>query len=222
MKVPALVRYLSILLILPALSVSAQDRDGAAAVGPKLARALADPASQIQDDGTFAVWVFLADRGLAPDELTRALAQVEASLPARTLKRRAKVLAPGARAVDARDLAPAPRYLAAIAATGARERHQSRWLNAVSVDATPAQIAELIRIPFVTRLELVARFRRPDPVVSSDEQVAAEAAARAGERGGWTTAAAWPASSRSTCRRSTRRATSGRASSSACSTRASS
>ncbi len=181
MKVPALGRCLVVLLALPALSLAAQE--DVAAVGPLLARALAEPAPQTGDDGALAVWVFLADRGRAPDELTHALAEVEASLPARTLQRRAKVLASGARAVDLRDLAPAPRYLAAIAATGARERHQSRWLNAVSVEATPAQIADLVRLPFVSRLELVARFRRPDPRSNADEQAAAARGSRAG--GAW-------------------------------------
>ena len=120
------------------------------------------------------MWVYLADRDLAPDDLPPALAAAESALPARALQRRAKVLAPGARVVDARDLPLAPRYLAAIAGTGARERHQSRWLNAVSVDATSAQIAELSRLPFVTRIELVVKSRRALPPAGADEQTAAE------------------------------------------------
>ncbi len=187
MRIPASARDLSILLALAALPVSARDpaeHGGLAAVGPRLARVLADPAAPMwQDDGTLAVWVYLADRDLEPDALADALANLEASLPTRTLQRRAKTLAPGARVVDARDLAPAPRYLAAIAATGAQVRHPSRWLNAVSVDATPAQIVDLTRLPFVTRLELVARFRRPDPMLNTGEQAAAEVAPRGG--GAW-------------------------------------
>ncbi len=51
--------------------------------------------------------------------------------------------------VDARDLPIAPARLAALAATGATLRTHSRWLNAVSVEATDTQLRAIEHLPFV-------------------------------------------------------------------------
>lgn len=111
------------------------------------------------------VWVHFADKGPVARgaALAQALADRRAELPARTLARR--VRARGPVAVDARDLPVSADYLAHVEATGARVRVTSRWLNAVSVDATPAQLAELAALPEVSHLAPVARGRR-DPVPS--------------------------------------------------------
>ncbi|MET0553276.1 MAG: S8 family serine peptidase [Vicinamibacteria bacterium] len=98
------------------------------------------------------VWVFFRDKGeaAAPVALTpRALArrQARGALPI----------------VTSADVPVAPAYLSAVAGIG-RVRHASRWFNAVSVDATPGQVEALAALPFVERLDLVARFRRqPEP-----------------------------------------------------------
>lgn len=47
------------------------------------------------------------------------------------------------------------RVLRRIAATGAEVRTASRWLRAVSVDASPAELAALARLGFVARIEPV-------------------------------------------------------------------
>ena len=61
--------------------------------------------------------------------------------------------------VDIHDM-PLPQECAnAITATGATVRVQSRWLNAISALATPAQIAALKKLPAVTRVEHVRRGR---------------------------------------------------------------
>jgi subtilisin family serine protease/subtilisin-like proprotein convertase family protein len=144
-------------------SAGAQELAGPT-IGPLLDRALADPlATMRQDDGTLAVWVFFRDRGRDAAELRSALDAVRAELPARTLARRAKMLTPGQSPVDARDLSPAADYVAAVTATGADLRRESRWLNAVSVDATDAQIAAIAGLPFVREVELVAKFRKREP-----------------------------------------------------------
>ncbi|HOX25994.1 MAG TPA: S8 family serine peptidase [Candidatus Krumholzibacteria bacterium] len=161
-----------------------------AGVAGRLARALADPGGTMRHaDGSYAVWVRFTDRAIAADRLAGALAAAEAALPARTLARRAKVARPGERTVDARDLPVAPAYLAAVAATGARLRHESRWLNAASVDADRDQIAAIARLPFVASVDLVARFRRPAPPAEPAEREAARQAAetaRAASSEHWT------------------------------------
>jgi subtilisin family serine protease/subtilisin-like proprotein convertase family protein len=142
--------------------------------GPLLTRALADGDDTMQRaDGRYVVWVYLTDRNLDPAGLASALAARERELPQRTLARRARAAEPGAPLVDARDLPVAATYRDRLAATGAEIRNQSRWLNALSVAATRAQLANIAALPFVDRLELVATFRRIEPGVSPEEEAAA-------------------------------------------------
>lgn len=118
-------------------------------------------------DETQPVWVFFRDKGetAAPVALTpRALArrQARGSLPL----------------VGAADAPVAPAYLAEVGRI-AHVRHASRWFNAASVDATPAQVEALGALPFVERLDLVRRFRRqPEPADAPAEGGKLRASAR--------------------------------------------
>ncbi|MBK9756445.1 MAG: S8 family serine peptidase [Nannocystis sp.] len=102
------------------------------------------------------VWVFFADKAVA--DPGPALAERRRGLAARALARRVRTR--GDAGVDLRDLPPAPAYVAAVLATGARLRASSRWLNAVSVDASATQRAAIARLPQVQRLRRVARGQR--------------------------------------------------------------
>lgn len=110
------------------------------------------------------VWVRFHDKGptLHGPALAQALAAREAELPARTIARRRR--ARTGSVVDARDLPVHPAYLAHVEATGARVRVASRWLNAVSVEATADALARIAALPEVAGLTPVARARRePEP-----------------------------------------------------------
>jgi subtilisin family serine protease len=102
---------------------------------------------------TQPVWVFLRDRAGAPPAVT--------GISPRALSRR-QVRGAGPLVTDAdRDVSAA--YVQRLTGEVTRVRHASRWLNAVSVDATAAQVAALRALPFVERVDLVARFqRRPE------------------------------------------------------------
>ena len=63
-------------------------------------------------------------------------------------------------ALDERDLPVHEPYLESLAATGAVIRGSSRWLNATSVIATPAQLAAITELPFVKKLRPVATYKR--------------------------------------------------------------
>lgn len=103
-------------------------------------------------DGTIAVWVFFTDKG-KPPPVPPAL------VSARALARRARVL-PANMLVDESDL-PVPReYIGGITPLVSRIRQVSRWLNAVSVEATPAEIEGLQALPFVREIDIVQRYRR--------------------------------------------------------------
>jgi subtilisin family serine protease len=103
-------------------------------------------------DETQPVWVFFRDKGDAAPSL--------ALTPRAIARRQARGSLPLVTAADAPVTAA---YLAEVARV-AHVRHASRWFNAASVDATAAQVDALQALPFVERLDLVARFRRqPEP-----------------------------------------------------------
>lgn len=105
-------------------------------------------------------WVFFADRGA--DDTAQALTVRSLEISPRALQRRQRVRGDGG--VDIRDLPPAQTHVAAVLATGATLRETSRWLNAISVEATPNQLAAISALPGVARVQPVARTRgRVDP-----------------------------------------------------------
>jgi hypothetical protein len=139
----------------------------AARVDPRLRAAVAaEPAGR-----TLPVWVVLADKGT--HEAQKAAPPL-ALVSERSLRRRAKVL-PAWQLVDAADLPVEEGYVRALAATGARIRHRSRWLNRVSVEATLLQLDAIAALPCVQAVEPVTRFRRattPQRAAERDEAVA--------------------------------------------------
>jgi len=112
---------------------------------------------------TVAVWVFFTDKGRrTPARLERDLLELAASYPPDVVRRR--VRARGARPFDERDLPVHRPYIQAVVDVGVEVRAFSRWLNAVSVRATAAQIAELAAMPHVDGLRRVSgRAGGPEP-----------------------------------------------------------
>jgi subtilisin family serine protease len=133
--------------------------------GPKISAALESTLKLAGPGETFKVWVYFTDKGFFTEgELRGRLAALEAVLPSRTLERRAKVR-PMGELVDFKDLGVHPEYRTRVLETGARHRANSRWLNAVSVEATKSQIETIASFPFVRRLDRVVGFRRWEPEV---------------------------------------------------------
>src|SRR4051812_5278748 len=82
-----------------------------------------------------AVWVFLKDKGFTDDRAARqAVGDFSLSLDPVALKRREQR---GTITASLQDLPVNTRYADALAASGAKLRVKSAWLNAVSVEATP-------------------------------------------------------------------------------------
>ncbi len=108
------------------------------------------------------VWVFFADKKLANGSLSKAIA-----LPAKTLKRRELrgSLRSNPDKMQWLDREVSSDYETSVLATGARLRQKSRWLNAISVIATPAQLQQIAELDFVTRMQEVARFYQPLPKI---------------------------------------------------------
>jgi hypothetical protein len=107
---------------------------------------------------TVSAWVFFADKGRheAAGAVVPATVVTE-----RSIRRRLKVRTP-AEVVDATDLPVEQQYVDQVASIVARVRQRSKWFNGVSVTATREQLAAVSALPFVVRLEPVARFRRND------------------------------------------------------------
>lgn len=132
-----------------------------AAIAPGVTKALTDPAFAGRNaDGTVGVWVWFTDKALAGAALERALDQAQHDLDTHAVARRAKVMPEAnksGRLVDVTDLPVAAAYLDAVSATGARLRHQSRWLNAASYDIAPGQLAAIAALPNVRKVTLIGR-----------------------------------------------------------------
>jgi subtilisin family serine protease len=58
---------------------------------------------------------------------------------------------------DDSDIPPAQRYIRGVEAAGARIRHVSRWLNAVSVEVDAAGASRIAELPYVARVTEVSR-----------------------------------------------------------------
>ncbi|HEY3156076.1 MAG TPA: S8 family serine peptidase [Candidatus Eisenbacteria bacterium] len=106
----------------------------------------------------------LASRGVAarPGSAPR-LAPRPGSAP-RLAARPEPVLLP-----DDQDLPPDPAYVAAVSARGGVIRTRSRWLNAVSVDASPEALERIGALPFVAGIRPVARESRDEAPATDAE-----------------------------------------------------
>lgn len=130
--------------------------------GSKLHAALTDLLAKT--DGPVKAWVVFTDKGIgSPEALAAALDKLASQYNPRAIeRRRLRRTAPGL--FDERDLPVVQSYVDAVAATGARLRATSRWVNAVSVLATRQQLEATAELPFVEQLQPVRRSRLIDPV----------------------------------------------------------
>ena len=127
-----------------------------------------EPARSLKQEAAPEVfWIRLAEKRGAD----HAVSPSDTPLTQRALARRAlRRSASDGSLVDARDLPIDPSRVEAVRATGAKVRVESRWLNAVSVSATPAQLRAIARLPFVAAVHPVRASRGDKP---ADEQAIA-------------------------------------------------
>lgn len=106
------------------------------------------------------VWVFFADKGHATAEgQARAIEGLGRESDPKTVERR-RLRRTEAGLFDARDLPVSAGYESELSRIGARVKHRSRWLNAVSVEAMDAATRDAVRgLPFVTGMEPVRQGR---------------------------------------------------------------
>ncbi len=104
--------------------------------------------------GALKAWILLKDK---PDTQT-LLAKPNALLTPHAIRRR-QLRCPNRPLVDFTDLPVSRIYLNRIKQNVHRIRVVSRWLNAVSVEATPQALQEIARWPFVRRIDPLAEGR---------------------------------------------------------------
>ncbi len=124
------------------------------------------------------VWVYFTDKGIADAASERAAIDDLANTynPRAIARRQHRRTDPGL--FDARDLPVAPAYVNAVSGTGASVRIASRWLNAVSVNATPEQVAALRALGCVSKVETVRRAAPRDATLEAPVRVDAGFAGR--------------------------------------------
>jgi len=112
---------------------------------------------ELAHGGEAVAWVVFADKGFRDaDAERRAVEALPRTANAEMLRRRQlRRTDPGL--FDARDLPISREYVAAVAASGATIRIESRWLNRVSVRGTRSQFEAIVVHPRVLRVESVAR-----------------------------------------------------------------
>jgi len=102
-----------------------------------------------------AAWVFFRDKGPHPE--TRLLEAQGYRTPRAASRRRAR--GDGADPTFA-DLPIVRSHVDAVRSRVTRLRQESRWFKAVSVDTTAGQLRSLVDLEFVSRLDVVRRYRR--------------------------------------------------------------
>jgi serine protease AprX len=103
----------------------------------------------IRDNGKFYAWIYFVDKTKGVEKPT---------ISPKALKRRDKVNANINN--DWYDLNPSADYVNKIINTGAKLRHRSRWLNAISIECTENELIEISYMPFVKDIKPVNQFNR--------------------------------------------------------------
>ncbi len=112
-------------------------------------------------------WIFFRDKGIVPGLEQRALDDAMNLISERSIARRLKN---GAPVSSYGDVPINSVYADHVRQTGAIVRSESKWLNAVSIAATPAQLEAIQSLPFVCNIRRFSQrlaLDQPDRVQSA-------------------------------------------------------
>ena len=118
------------------------------------------------NNNNYVVWVYFKDKG--PNAMAK-LNDPLSIVSQRSLDRRSKVK-PAGELLDYTDIPLYSDYVNTVAGNVTKVRHGIKWLNSMSVEVTREQINTISHFDFVTKIELVERFKRSgnEPEISSD------------------------------------------------------
>ena len=155
-------RYFLFLLLVSFLSLSFFSfRSTENKIGNMLSKAFDEPSNN-----TFIIWVYLKDKG--PNAMAK-LNDPLSIVSQRSLDRRSKVKPQGS-LLDYTDVPLYGNYVSTVASNVVKVRHQVKWLNCISVEATKEQINALANMDFVKGIELVERFS----VIGNNPEIASD------------------------------------------------
>lgn len=127
-------------------------------------------AVEFSNDSKLTVYVFLSDKGPnAESFLSNPLSLVTE----KSLERRKKVLPPD-KLVDITDVPLYAPYVYQVSSKVTKVRHQLKWFNCISVEATKSQLLDIANYDFVNYIDLVERFKvskSPETIVESDNSI---------------------------------------------------
>lgn len=118
-----------------------------------------------------AVWIYFSDKGPSTEQ---RLSEAEQALLPKALARRSRQPFANQRLVDGHDLPLHQDYLTVVKKLVLRIRQKSRWMNALSAEVTSAGIEQLIKLPFIRKLDTV--FITTAPLLITDSHSAMDPA----------------------------------------------
>ncbi len=147
-KVYRLMIIFCLALVLPIVPGTRNDKITAA-----LQRAITHSGvNQIQ-----VAWIFFTDKGPnLQQRIKQAIPDLDLGCRRRRMKRTTS-----SQLVDAYDVPVFEQYFKQISTMANKIRHQSRWLNAVSVEASGQILQTIAAFTFVRKIDRVKRFHRP-------------------------------------------------------------
>ena len=103
----------------------------------------------LREDGKYHAWVYFTDKPVGVKK---------PNISQKALKRRNK--GNQNKNYNWYDLNPSEVYIDNVLNTGAKLRHESRWLNAISIECTESELIEISYMPFVKDIQPVEQFHR--------------------------------------------------------------
>jgi hypothetical protein len=107
-----------------------------------------------------SVWIYFNDKGPGAEQ---KLSDPKSLVSERSLERRKKVL-PENQLVGFHDIPVYQPYVQQLENKVTGFRVKSKWLNAISVEVMTNQIYDIAKLDFVTKIELVEKYKRSKPV----------------------------------------------------------
>jgi len=111
------------------------------------------------EEMVYKAWVFFSDKG---QDTQSKLSKITANLADRALQRRLRNRSSN-NLVDRYDIPVALDYISSLKPYVNEIRHKSRWLNAVSVEASGRALKEIEAFPFVRKIDIVHSTTAPRP-----------------------------------------------------------
>jgi subtilisin family serine protease len=160
MKVITVFFLILILFVIQEVAAQAPSWQSIPQLTPRISPRLMAFLSRQAPDNALKFWIFFTDKGITSEAAYQiALIEAERRLTERARRRLRRVNTQ----VDIHDLPLYQPYIQQIVSAGGRVVGHSRWLNAVSVSATPEILYRLAELPFVRTIEPVSVYRRPIP-----------------------------------------------------------